>query len=81
MTIHDDMVNSNPRLLRGIYWCLACGREVKHEDPYKAFKEWPHLCCGQKMTVDAPDERPAPTTQKGGPGERGNSSGIKQRYI
>lgn len=70
MNIHQQMLQDNPRLGRGVYWCLKCGREQKFEDPLEAFKGWPQICCDEKMTVDSPEERaaamPPPAKKKTG---------------
>lgn len=55
----DMILATSPKLARGKVWCKTCGRE-QAVNPRDALRGgWP-LCCGQTMTIDAPDERKDP---------------------
>ena len=56
MSLHEILAKSHPKLERGQVWCRKCGRTFK-VDPAKCLRSgWPE-CCGETMTIDAPDEQ------------------------
>ena len=57
--LYDTILAASPQLARGLVWCRTCGRQ-QAVDPREALRGgWP-VCCGQSMTIDAPDERKDP---------------------
>jgi hypothetical protein len=55
-TFHDRIANSHPKLSRGRVWCKRCGRTERVDSANCLRHGWPE-CCGETMTIDAPDER------------------------
>ncbi len=54
--LHQTLGNCHPKLSRGQVWCRSCGATLKVDSTECLRAGWP-LCCGQTMTIDAPDER------------------------
>jgi hypothetical protein len=53
--IHEALADSHPKLIRGQVWCRTCRRTEKVDSAGALAHGWPK-CCGQTMTIDAPDE-------------------------
>lgn len=51
-----DAVSQEPRLARGLVWCVTCGREQEVVAAWRLRHGWP-TCCGATMTIDSPEER------------------------
>ena len=54
--MYTQMANSHPKLSRGQVWCKKCGRTQKVDSATSLRYGWPK-CCGETMTIDAPDEQ------------------------
>ena len=55
-SLHEVLAESHPSIKRGRVWCRRCGRSEK-VNPAKCLAHgWPK-CCGETMTIDAPEER------------------------
>lgn len=53
--LHKTLAQCHPKLARGQVWCRTCGM-TKKVDPAECLRYgWPK-CCGQTMTIDAPEE-------------------------
>lgn len=51
-----DLATSHPKLERGRVWCRECGRTERVDSAHALLHGWPK-CCGETMTIDAPEER------------------------
>lgn len=58
MIDYEKLAQAHPRLARGQVWCRKCGRMQEVVAAYRLEHGWPK-CCGETMTIDAPNERGA----------------------
>lgn len=54
--LYDVLGACHPKLARGQVWCRHCGATMKVSSADCFRRGWPR-CCGETMTIDAPDER------------------------
>lgn len=55
-SINEALAKSHAKLSRGRVWCRKCARS-QSVDPADCLRRgWPE-CCGETMTIDAPNER------------------------
>ena len=56
--LHELLAQSHPKIRRGQVWCRTCSATMRVDPDDCLAHGWPS-CCGQTMTLDAPDERAA----------------------
>lgn len=54
--LQQTLGNCHPKLARGQVWCRTCGATLRVDSADCFRSGWPE-CCGETMTIDAPDER------------------------
>lgn len=54
--INEALAKSHSKLSRGRVWCRKCSRSQSVDAADCLRRGWPE-CCGETMTIDAPNER------------------------
>lgn len=52
----EELAKCHPKLIRGQVWCRTCGYTQRVDSGDCLRNGWP-MCCGETMTIDAPEER------------------------
>lgn len=55
-TINEKIALQIPQFIRGLVWCIVCGRMERVVAAECLRIGWP-ICCSVTMTIDSPKER------------------------